>query len=84
MHLRNKGIADSDFDMFSSLNLPADPSFASRIDFVQDSYFLTSGQLFGQSEFPGSPTRIFTLSSSSIVPMPEPATLWLLGLGLFF
>jgi Ca2+-binding RTX toxin-like protein len=55
-------LVDTDHDMFSSVNLPNDPSFATKSDFIQDDYFLTNGQSFGKSEFPGSSARSFTLT----------------------
>ncbi len=75
-------LVDTDHDMFSSINLPNEPSFATKIDFIQDDYFLTDNQRFGQSEFPGSTPRSFTLTSVSAVPEPENYAMLLAGLGL--
>ena len=64
-------LVDTDHDMFSSVNLPNDPSFATKSDFIQDDYFLTNGQSFGQSEGPGTSARSFTFTGDSAIPDPE-------------
>lgn len=74
-------IVDDDLDMLSSTNLPTDPNFALKGDYIQDDYILSGGQSFGLSEFSG-PGRSFTLSTSSLIP--EPATILLFGSGLGF
>jgi hypothetical protein len=78
-------IVDDNRDMFSSVDLPTDPGFALRGDYIQDNYDLIQNSSdiepvsFGYSQTHG-PARSFTLSNAT--PVPEPATMLLFSTGI--
>lgn len=71
-------VAEANPNMFSSVDLPVDPSFSLNGEFIQDYYMLSNGY-FGLAEMSG-PGRSFSLTAAS--PTPEPSTLLLLGSGI--
>lgn len=76
-------VAEANPNMFSSVDLPTDPSFALNGEFIQDDYFTSNGY-FGLSEM-SAPGRSFSLTTAPSVEassVPEPSTIVLLGSGL--
>lgn len=71
-------VAEANPNMFSSVDLPVDPSFSLNGEFIQDEYWLSNGY-FGLSEMSG-PGRSFSLTAASSVP--EPSTFLMLGSGI--
>jgi hypothetical protein len=77
-------LVDTDANMLSSTDLPADAAFAAQADYVQDDYQVScgTGTVFGKAESPTStPKRTFSLTSiggtpaGSNVPVDSPVTL---------
>jgi probable HAF family extracellular repeat protein len=81
-------LVDEAATMLSSTSLPLDPTFASGTDFIQDDYSVAaaadcsgfgSGTSFGNSEFPGSATRAFSLIRVTTPGIPASYTVMDLG-----